>query len=774
MKKNTLTTTTLKVDPHAIDWAAVRSQGHFVQYQIPYRESRRWDYLHNWYLSTSHYPYYLNTRANTLYVMYPSASEVIDLVYDGQVWKPTVTDIEDEKRFPALVKLFVSAYFDQRNIFVSNNDFYLLVYLTSKGNPKVLKINIAQQWKENEFYEFALLDSATTMVKADNIKKGNMQGGYYGIDYKDGLPVLRRLNPKKIRHHIQQGVYTRLKRKKYKTTVGYLSVGSEDALKRCRVYHLWRFVSDLANYFNQVGIPFRLKELPSQRVDVLKGRKFAKQPQIDLSAQTVCVVDDRIRPEIHPELEPPAFSSRLVEKIQSLLAEANSRPTLVFKSKADLQAGDLVLRLQDNQASDFKITTDDDDNQIELNKALLRNYSDPYQDYAEEYAHTVSQSLNVNTLTETEEESFDDEEDDQEGGDQPEPEETPEPQSEEAYLGYDLPGKNKLKIPVLNSLNQLYLKDIVRHPQNARQRFDVLNQMRENIFLYAEGLVYLEGDSLVFMPTTNNPEVFTLLKERTGWDLMSDVLLPALNRKKYPDYEDIEDEEKNNILKNCRFIIHPDYVWQIDDSPERVLHNIPEIQRRLRERSKERAKEDWAPTYSPAELAVFEEEKLQAYEVFLDEEVEEEYISFNTLTRKYGKRKEGKEQKGFYRLLGIKNAFKFQKYVTARLGITIDSPKGGDVIPAYTGISYVSETQQYYVGDKYGMTKKYRQDKAFVFRRVVVHRGDTTPDTLLELLKLNLFPLLEVNFIRYKQYTVYPFPFKLIEIWKKISKPCAQ
>lgn len=738
-----------------------------MQYDIPYSESRRWDYLHNWYLSKSQYPYYLNTGAKTLYVMYPSANEVVNLVYDGQVWRPTITVIEDEKQFPALVKLFLSAYFHQRQIYVSNDDFYLPVYLTAGGNAKVLKIRVAQQWKENEFYEFALLDRATTMVKADNIKKGNMQGAYYAIDHKDGLPVLRRLNPKKITQaHIQQGVYRHLKQKKYKTTVRYLSVGNEEALKRCRVYPLWHFTDDLVDYFNLVGIPFRLKELPYQKVNVLPSSKFAQERQIDLSALTVCVVDDRIRPQIHPELESPTFSSELMEIIQSLLPQGNGAPTLVLKTKANLQAGALVLRLQDNQASDFKveISTDEEGNEIKLNKALLYNYSDPYKDYAEEYAYTVSQSLNINRLTETEEESFDDDEADA----QPAKKKVPlEPQSEEAYLGYKKPSKTKLKIPLLNSLYQLYLKDIVRHPENARQRLEVLNRMRNNIFLYAEGLVYLEGDALVFMRTTNNSEAESLLKKRTGRDLMTDVLLPALNRKKYPDYEDIEDEDQKNILKNCRFIVHPDYVWQIDDSPERVLHNIPEIQRRLRVMSKERPKEDFRPTYKSPELAVFGEEQLQAYEYFLDEEVEEAYISFNTLTRKYGKRKEGKEDTGFYRLLGIKNSAKFKKYVTAKLGITFGSPKGKDVIPAYTGISYVPETQQYYVGDKYGISERYRQDKGFVFRRVVVHDGDTTPDTLFELLKLNLFPLLEVNFIRYKQYTVYPFPFKLIEIWKK-------
>ena len=30
---------------------------------------------------------------------------------------------------------------------------------------------------------------------------------------------------------------------------------------------------------------------------------------------------------------------------------------------------------------------------------------------------------------------------------------------------------------------------------------------------------------------------------------------------------------------------------------------------------------------------------------------------------------------------------------------------------------------------------------------------------------LYLFPLLEVNFVRYKRYTVYPFPFSLIRMW---------
>jgi hypothetical protein len=74
------------------------------------------------------------------------------------------------------------------------------------------------------------------------------------------------------------------------------------------------------------------------------------------------------------------------------------------------------------------------------------------------------------------------------------------------------------------------------------------------------------------------------------------------------------------------------------------------------------------------------------------------------------------------------------------------------------------------VGDKQAMNENYRQDKGFVLRRVVVHQSKPDLPPLEDQLRDRLFPLLEVNFVRYKRYTVYPFPFSLIRMWKDVCR----
>ncbi|MDM8520014.1 hypothetical protein QUF64_08205 [Anaerolineales bacterium HSG6] len=777
MIKNIFTTTTLKVAPDKIRYDEIGKQGYFVEYEIPYSEKRRWDYLHNWYLSTSKYPYFLNPSARRLYVKYPSQANAVNLKYNSQVWTPSPMDIKDPELFHALIKLLVSNFFHQRDIFVSNNDFYLLVYVTLKGNAKVLRINLKQQWKENEHFEFSLQAGATTLprskdIKTEDIKKKqiNMHGANYLIDSKDGLPVLRRLTPYKVTHKLaQNGIYYKPKNrtingKLLRTHIRYLDINSDYQIKdedkkrkplqRCKIYHMYQFATDLVAYFNQIGIPFYLKPLEYERV-VSKKPKKKQGPQIDMSQKTVVLLDDRIRPTIRPDLEPDDFSAETTQRVAEIINSEDWAPQVIVKTKTDLKSDDFVLRLQDNNDPlDFerKFELDDegnprldgDDNQIISYQGPLYGHDDPYKLYQKKYNRSVAQSLSVVL-----DKDDDDNEEDRPDGD------------ESQSMSYKLPNAGKLKHKVLNSLYQLHLKDIVRNPRNVISRLGAIERMRDNIFLHAEGMVYLDGDDLVFTATTNE-DCRTMIQEKTGWDLIDDIIEPALDRESF--------NRKKNVLKDCRFIVNRDYVWQIDDSPERVLVDIPEIEQRHKARSNQYPKDVFRPTFSETELKIFKTEKdtnhqkaiehLQAFDRFLDG-ITENHLSYNDFSRR------GKEVR---KLLGIGNLSKFEKYLELR-DINVPSVRKDGMITGYTGISYVRNTRQYYVGSKDGFPQNLRQEKAFIFRKIIVHRPISPPVTdneLFEQLKVNLFPLLDVFFIRYKQYTVYPFPFKLIEMRKDI------
>lgn len=758
MPQTTLTTTILTVVPQAIDWDSIRQQGVFIEYEIPSSETRKWHYLHNWYLRQSRYPYYLHSRARRLYVLYPDAQTVQALTYDKQQWHPKPMLLQEPNQFPQLVKLLLSAFFTQRNVLVSNNDFYLLVTHTTGGLARVLELDFVHQWRDRQLYDFAVRDSATTLHplrRSADSDAALMSNAYYTIDRRDGLTVLRRLRPDAVARKLADGVYINPRSRNYRTHIPLFDARSEDTLRRCRSYYLHWFLSTLTVYFHEIGLPFHLKELPFQKVS--KSSATFTQPQLSLQGTPVALVDDRLRPQVFPQAEPLHFADQLAQRLREVIADHAWTPALIVTDKTALRPNAVVLRLQDNCREDFSPSdsTSGDDA-----VGVLAGYSDPYQQFQREFGGTISQSLNINSNTRSQSPAAADEEDEEDDAPAEADAGTLKQQSAAEYLSYGLPPNTKqFKIQVLNSLNQLGLKLMVRAPSDACRRFPILERLHDTIFLYQNALVYRDGDALIFMQTLSNDTAARVIQERTGWDIIRDILLPAQQRTAYQKGAD-SSPELNKLLEQGRFMVSPRAVWQIEDCDERVLYDIPEIRQRLRVRANEHPKHVFYPQYTPEELAIFDRPTLDALTTFLDTSVQETSLSYDQL-RQYRK-------KGLYACLGIVNSSKLQRYLRTKQ-IFVASVKGADVVPAYTGISYLPDTQQYYVGDKDGMDESHQQERGFVLRRIVVHQSRTEQVALAEQLMSSFFPLLEVNFIRYQRYTVYPFPFKLIEMWNELQ-----
>ena len=317
------------------------------------------------------------------------------------------------------------------------------------------------------------------------------------------------------------------------------------------------------------------------------------------------------------------------------------------------------------------------------------------------------------------------------------------------------------------------------HPQNALALLPEgqLSIITNKLFVFSESLMYFDGTNLTFIPVSgNSSQALKIIKDITNKDLKSDVLKPAMewyNKYQFSE-EDLENEDKiTQTLKKGKFIITKDYVWQIVDSSERLLYPDKEIETRLENLEKERPIKDFYPKFPVTGNEPFNEQQLRAYEKFLKEYVDERYISYDELKGKYGhikvKDEKGKMVKtgeGIYRVLRISNDTKFKEYLRDFLGLPFESIRSDDVMSVYQGIWYGPHTRQYLVG--YKDSRNVEQEKGFVLREVLVHRGDTNQDKLFNALRTDFFPMLQVNFVRHKQYTVYPFPFNLIEIWKKI------
>jgi hypothetical protein len=143
------------------------------------------------------------------------------------------------------------------------------------------------------------------------------------------------------------------------------------------------------------------------------------------------------------------------------------------------------------------------------------------------------------------------------------------------------------------------------------------------------------------------------------------------------------------------------------------------------------------------------------------------------LVKQYGKHLKDengnviKEDGGFFNLLGIPNARKFREYLKEYVDLPLESIREGYLFPVYQGVWYDPDTNYYVAGVK--DTNPEKQERSHALRRIIVHQGAQEPDKLYNQLAQSFFPLLEVNFIRYRNFTVVPFPFRLIEMWLAIK-----
>lgn len=765
-----VTLSTLICDSTAINWDQINALGQFVSYTVPRSREKyqiKWNKHHIHYLRNSQHPYYYNSHG-TFHVLYPPDKKVKSLTgYDGREWEHKILNPQTEVDFlHVLVKLLISDMFKKRESLLSSNDFYLFVQKTPKrGHAKVLKIEIENNWKNHQPDEFVFRDRATTLHKRDPENPLDKWGPCYEMDFHvdNNLIVLRRQVPDTVN---KKEVYIPRRTSKYyrnyRTAIPYLNVKSEKQLKESRMYWFDKFMRTVVTHLNENGVPSRLKTMTPHRVHKLSIKDF-NEPQIDMDGRIVAIYDDRFRYRHASNLEPANYHEKLVAIVKNIVEKESWTPQLVVKEFEELTAGDLVLRLQDCSKEDFKPKTIKDElgNELEITTPLLRGYKqgqgDPYDEYYEEMEDRdiVTQSITLNSNDHTPENPDDIDDDDILEN---------KPATAEAYLNYALPTPSNIQHKILNCITQLFLKDIVARPENTLERFDRLSCMGNQLFLFKQKVIGLDGRNLIFKQTHNSVATSDWIKKRTGWDLRTDIIEPSLDRTTYLNYSKPEDinevlEEEEKVLKNRRFILSEDYVWEIVDDGDRIMHDLPTITERITVESNEYDIASFRPSFTEKEIkAVKKRERLEIIDRILDTAEEDglRKISFKTLSsRKY-------TEPLIETKIASPQVTKLLKAYLKEKGFDFGARRGVDVLKLQKGIHYFPDTQQYVVCGKHGAREK--EERSYPLRRIIVHQGDTDRDRLQEQFKAKLRPLLEVNFVRYGQYTVYPYPFALIEI----------
>jgi len=422
-----------------------------------------------------------------------------------------------------------------------------------------------------------------------------------------------------------------------------------------------------------------------------------------------------------------------------------------------------VLIIQDHNKEDF------------LEGGILYGQIDPYRELYGTYSDLPKQSFSINPNKSADS--------------------TP-----GTYLEYDLPAvdSKSFQVKLEAALEQLYLKDVVLCERSAWERLPYMPQGL--IFLRKarsipdhdpyETLLYVEHNRLHFIDLRDPAQRILrdelLAQLGISWDEMEEHMLRKYQKFKKDNGESESSVGKEDQAEMARYdcIAGRGFFVELEDLNERVLYDYDEIVRRqtevktalpiegfkllahynkLRNQSyllleglQERGLLDGKrlPKNKDEEASLIFYRQLEAYDEYLDELLlERDDISFNELW-------DGESRERIISIFDIKPN-KNGKYTNRqykelyqKLG-WFSSDKSEDV-HMYRGIWY-DDQYCYMVGAAQSL--KDRQPRAHLIRRFDVYQGRGSFD---------MHPLLlttSVQFVRHDQYTVYPYPFHLIDVY---------
>lgn len=313
-----------------------------------------------------------------------------------------------------------------------------------------------------------------------------------------------------------------------------------------------------------------------------------------------------------------------------------------------------------------------------------------------------------------------------------------EPNNEE-YLNYEGLSKEDLERNLSICISQLYLKFILLN--NDVSLLPHSETLNNNCFAFRNYLLFAENNKLIIEKLESVQE----LLDRVG-SKFSKLNVEDIIQKIYSYHNPYSTNKEFDFLTH-KFIFGNNGVIEIIDIPERAFYDEAEIKQRIAERNKKRTKTEFKSKN--------DDSVSQQFNDLIDETVEDLFLSYEELKSKYGK-----GENGFIKqLFGAKNESPFLKFLNVNSDLQLKGLKQDGIFSTYTGVWFDNLRQQYFVGRTHGYQQK--QDKGSQMKKIVTHYGTFDEQTF--------FNLLNVDFIRYKEVTVNPFPFKLIEMFDTIK-----
>lgn len=789
--KYSFPTTTLIADKTAIDFDLLQSHYRLIRYVLPddwaYRGKNKNEMFKKLYIQLREQlsiPYHVfqhdeidGSKKRVVYALYDAKDTAVTQLQFDFLSESENPLLYSEIKFKQLklhlvIKLLQAAFANFYPYFAGMGKYYIHVDTESDGWELCMEIQLhgASENQDSDGHDrtiqefrisghthyFKQLQKSSQEIDAET-KRYN---SYYKKSYdKSGFVVFKQLSPDEVASHTGALFYLYSNRAN-KPHIHYHNQ-SNTKIEPCRGHSLHKFIGKFMSWLTDKGVPVVQKTRDWEKLKLTgKSKKGIDLKQLDI----IFLYDARWNITNNPVSEYQRSLQQMFSdidwKIINELSEAENQPTLI---------------LQDANAEDYE----------EGN--LLANEIDPYHAIKSAHRQTPTQFINVN------------------------PNKPKDKADQPSYLSYPLVelqkasnGKEskdtdwgrKFRVAIL----QLYMKNVVLNNLSASQHLPlsgVLNQLIQ--FGYVRKRSYQDGDSRVsigyraFLQFENDHLIFSNLTtpderkpledlcERFGYDWY-DIEEILIERR----YKQDKDDKEEKDVRSYDLVLMDGLVILIDDLDETVLYKYDEIQRRLDGRTDKRdieelllrehyniiktndaslsleTLEDYGYPLDPSVNTPSTVKSsdflvaLEKYDEWLMTEVKSANptISIEDLRSKY--QDEIVEIFGWEESEASSRTNPLLKYYKDVFDL---GPATGVDVQLSQGIYFDETDYAYRVGGVYGLNKG-TQDRANRIRRFEAIHGDMA--------RFNPKPLLEalsVQFVRYNRYTVYPFPFYLLDMY---------
>jgi len=704
-----------------------------------------------------------------IYVLYPIDEELVSISlteFSDTLLEPRILNSSDLAKLPfhVIVKFLQADYFNRQEGFAGLRKYFVHAKTIGKNQDKDICLEIIIDGapenvidnKEKDIQEFYLTGHALKFERVaslpDNFQRNRK--AYYSRTISSGLVLFNQIPRQAINEEQLPTLYQESPDDRHPANLKYHDQGSIESLHACRGYLLYKFTENFIKHLASFGIKGYRKQrqwLPYKIADQ-KGKRLIIE-----NLQCVYVFD--LRHKNSPTTESyinllldsyPELNFQIIEKME----DANNQPVLV---------------LLDATAEDYK------------NEAFGKAYRDPKTRIYRDFTHTPKQSIVVNGN------KLEDYKNNPSG-----------------FLTYDLqPLKDKKNNPtdfgrsMEIALFQLYLKDVVMNGRNISQSLPiegVLDELTNYAFIrkytykrnsYAV-LLYCENDQLQFIDLSSVEQRARLTEIADEFEIDLSSVQEWMEHKYHKDLDD---------KASYDLILMPGKVFELETIPEVVLYKYAKIEERMKQRTDDRP----ISTFKLAEhYDTLKDRKMLKLEQLKQGYNDEPSIKFykdlcdfddllDSLNRSTISYKELTSNKTVWakRIGEIFNLPTKDEETEEDEIIETEEPEESELeeqTPGYKFnrlLGYYRKTKAilgakqndvqmskgiWYDNNYYQVTSVFGfgtsgQDNANSIRRFNVIIGDH---------EVNLTPFLEatsVKFVRYNQYTVYPYFFYLIDMY---------